>query len=162
VILPRTHEFSATLFKGGDEANASFFIEVPPEVVADFGKKGQVKVKVAINGYAYRSSIAPYGGKHLLGVRKEIRDAVGKTGGDTIRVSMEVDNEPRTVDLPPDLAQAMDNQGDVRGFFDKLSYTHQKEYVEWITGAKKAETRQRRVEKAVHMLTDGVKTPRSS
>jgi len=160
--MPGKHEFVATLFKGGDEANASFFILVPPEVVADFGKKGQVKVKATVEGYSYRTSIAPYSGQHYLGVRKEIREAVGKTDGDTLRITMEVDDEPRIVETPQDFAHAMESQGSVRAFFDKLSYTHQNEYVEWITGAKKDETRQRRVEKAVQMLSEGAITPRSS
>jgi hypothetical protein len=160
--MPHKHDFTATLFKGGDEANASFFVIVPAEVVADFGRKGQVKVKVSLEGFTYRTSIAPYGGQHYLGVRKEIRDTIGKTGGDTLHISMEVDEEPRLVAVPDDFSQAMANQDEVRPLFDKLSYTHRKEYVEWIEGAKKAETRQRRIEKAVQMLLEGVKTPRRS
>jgi hypothetical protein len=158
--MPRKHEFSAILFKGGDEANASFFVIVPAEVVADFGKKGQVKVKVAVEGYTYRTSIAPYDGKHYLGVRKEIRDAVGKTSGDTLHITMEVDTVPRVVEVPEDFAQAM--QSDIRGFFDKLSYTHQKEYVEWINEAKKAETRESRIKEAIQLMAAGTKTPRSN
>ena len=160
--MPRKHEFDATLFKGGDAANASFFVEVPPDVVRDFGKKGQVRVKVTIDGQPFRLALAPYGGKHLLGVRKEIREAVGKTGGDTLHITMEVDTEPRLVDVPDDLMQAMAAQPDAKAFFDKLSYSHRKEYVEWIDGAKKPETRKRRVEKALELLTEGTKTPRSS
>jgi hypothetical protein len=159
--MPQKHEFTAELFKGGNEANASFFVIVPPEVVADFGKKGQVKVKVSVEGYTYRTSIAPYDGQHYLGVRKEIREAVGKVGGGTLHITMEVDTEPRTVEVPEDFAHAMAAQDSIRGFFDKLSYTHQKEYVEWITGAKKAETRQRRLEKAIQLMLNGEKTPLS-
>jgi hypothetical protein len=160
VTMPRKHEFDATIAKEGEEANASFFLHVPPEVVADFGKKGQVKVKVVIDGYAYRTSIAPYGGTHYLGVRKEIREAIGKINGGKVHVSVEVDNDPRTIEVPEDFAEAM--EADIRVAFDKLSYTHQKEYVEWIVEAKRAETRQRRIEKAVQMIADGVKTPRST
>jgi hypothetical protein len=157
--MPQTHSFSALLFKGGDEANASFFIEIPPEVSADFGKKGQVKVKVTIKDYSYRSSIAPYGGKHLLGIRKEIRDAIGIKSGDMITVTLEVDTDPRMVEVPDDLAQEMAAHEGTRAFFDKLSYTHQKEYAEWITGAKREETRQRRLKKTIEMMQAGVKTP---
>lgn len=158
--MPRKHEFDATIAKEGEEANASFFLHVPPEVVADFGKKGQVKVKVVIDGYAYRTSIAPYGGTHYLGVRKEIRQAIGKLDGGPVHVSIEVDSDPRVVEVPEDFAEVMEIN--VRAAFDKLSYTHQKEYVAWIVEAKKAETRQRRIEKAVEMIAEGVKTPRSS
>lgn len=158
--MPRKHEFDANLAKEGDEANASFFVIVPPVVVADFGKRGQVKVKVEVDGYAYRTSIAPYGGNHYLGVRKEIREAIGKPFGGTIHVTMELDTEPRVVDMPPDFAQALDAA--TRTAFDKLSYTHQKEYIEWIVEAKRAETRQRRIEKAAQMIAEGMRTPRSS
>jgi Bacteriocin-protection, YdeI or OmpD-Associated/Domain of unknown function (DUF1905) len=160
--MPRKHEFAATLFKGGDEANASFFVEVPPEVVADFGKKGQVRVKVTLDGQPFRLALAPYGGKHLMVVRKEVREAIGKSGGDTIHIIMEVDTEPRIVDVPHDLVQALGSEADANTFFDKLSYSHRKEYVEWINEAKKAETRTRRIEKAVQMMKAGTKTPRSS
>ena len=160
--MPHKHEFEGTLVKGGDAANASFFVEVPPQVVADFGKKGQVKVRVEVDGYVFRTSIAPYGGKHLLGLRKEIREAIGKTDGDTIRVSMEIDSEARIVEVPDDFAQAMAAQASIRAGFDKLSFTHQKEYVEWITESKRAETRQRRIEKAIQMLQENVKTPHRS
>src|ERR1041384_4910683 len=115
MTMPRKHVFEATLAKGGDEPNASFFVEVPPEVVADFGKKSQVKVKVTVDSCTYRTSIAPYGGKHLLGVRKEIREAIGKTGGDTLHITMEVDTEPRIVEVPQDFAQAMSKE--IRAIF---------------------------------------------
>ena len=158
--MPRKHEFEGTLSKAGDEPNSGFFMLVPPEVVSDFGKKGQVRVKVELDGYVCRLAIAPYGGNHYLGVRKEIREAIGKLDGGSIHVTMEIDNDPRVVEVPPDFVKAMDEE--VRARFDKLSYTHQKEYVEWINEAKKVETRQRRIEKALQMLTAGTKTPRSS
>lgn len=158
--MPRTHEFTAELFKGGDEANSSFFVDVPPDVVADFGKKGQVKVVVTIQDHTYRTSIAPYGGKHLLGVRKEIRDAVGIKPGDSVQITMSVDTEPRVVEVPDDVAQTFASHDGTQTFFDKLSYSHQKEYIDWITGAKRAETRQRRIERAIEMMSTGVKTPK--
>lgn len=158
--MPRKHEFDAQLSKGGDEPNAGFFVQIPAQVVADFGKKGQVKVKAEIDGYAYRTSIAPYGGRHLMVVRKEIRAAIGKPNGGAVHVTLEMDNEPRVVEIPEDFVRMM--SVDVRAAFDKLSYTHQKEYVEWIVEAKRAETRQRRIEKAIEMITAGTRTPRSS
>lgn len=157
--MPRKHEFDALLAKGGDEANASYFVIVPPEVVADFGKKGQVKVKAEVDGYTYRTSIAPYGGAHYLGVRKEIRTAIGKPDGGEVHVALEMDTEPRVVEVPPDFAGAM--SAEVRAAFDRLPFSHQKEYVEWIVESKRAETRQRRIEKALEMIAGGTKTPRS-
>ncbi|MCC6805737.1 MAG: DUF1905 domain-containing protein [Anaerolineae bacterium] len=157
--MPRKHEFDAPLAKGGEAANAGYFVEVPPEVVADFGKKGQVKVKAEVDGYAYRTSIAPYGGAYYLGVRKEIRAAIGKLNGGLVHVTLEVDAEPRVVEIPPDFAAAMSME--TRTAFDKLSFSHQKEYVDWIVEAKRAETRQRRIDKALEMIAGGTKTPRA-
>ncbi len=158
--MPQKHEFDALLVKGGDEANSGYFVTIPPEIVAAFGKKGQVKVKAEVDGYAYRTSIAPYGGRHLMVVRKEIRTAIGKLEGGEVHVTLEADTEPRVVEVPPDFARAM--SAEVRAAFDRLSFSHRKEYVEWIVEAKRAETRQRRIEKAMEMIAGGTKTPRSS
>lgn len=157
--MPRKHEFDALLTKGGEAANAGYFVEVPPEVVADFGKKGQVKVKAEVDGYAYRTSVVPYSGRHMFVVRKELRAAIGKLDGGAVHVTLEVDTEPRIVEVPPDFTAAM--SADVRAIFDKLSFSHQKEYVDWIVEAKRAETRQRRIDKALDMIAAGTRTPRS-
>ncbi|MFN8565625.1 MAG: DUF1905 domain-containing protein [Anaerolineae bacterium] len=105
--MPQKHEFDALLVKGGDEANSGYFVTVPPEIVAAFGKKGQVKVKAEVDGYTYRTSIAPYGGRHLMVVRKEICTAIGKPDGGDVHVTLEADTEPRVVEVPPDFAGAM-------------------------------------------------------
>lgn len=89
-------------------------------------------------------------------VKKEIRQAIGKTAGDTVKVVMEIDTEPRIVDVPEDFQKALDNNPTVKGIFDKFSYTHKKEYVEWIEGAKRQVTRENRIKKAVEQI-DGSK-----
>ena len=95
---------------------------------------------------------------HTLGVLKGIREKIGKGPGDTVRVVVERDETVRTVETPADLKNLLKKEGLLAGF-EKLSYTHRKEYVRWIEEAKKEETRQRRLEKSVAMLKTGVKTP---
>ena len=96
--------------------------------------------------------------QHFLGVSKAIRDQLGKKPGDTVDVELWKDEEERTVEVPADLEKLMKKEK-LLAFFEKLSYTHRKEYCRWITEAKKEETRQRRLEKAIEMMKKGTKTP---
>jgi uncharacterized protein YdeI (YjbR/CyaY-like superfamily) len=122
-----------------------------------FGAK-RPPVRGTVNGAPFRSTVAVYGGRYLLGLNKEIREAAGGVrAGDTVSVVLERDDEPRRVELPDDLRGALDD--DLRAFFDSLSYTHQREYVRWIEEAKRDETRRRRVDQAVSMLRERVRTP---
>lgn len=158
--MANAYEFDAVVFKGGEEANSSYFVEVPSKIVSDFGKKGQVKVKVTVEGVDYRTSISPYDGRHLLIIRREARDAAGKGHGDSVHVVLAEDTEPRVVDVPEDLTAALAKDTGAGTVFERLSYSHRKEYVDWITSAKKAETRQGRIEKTVQMLNQGTKSPK--
>ncbi len=90
-------------------------------------------------------------------VKKEIRQAIGKSAGDTVKVVMEIDTEPRIVVVPEDFQQALENYTQAKETFEAFSYTHKKEYVEWIEGAKKQETRENRIKKAVEMIAEGRK-----
>jgi len=94
---------------------------------------------------------------HILGIRKEIRAQTGKTFGDAVTVTVEPDTEPRMVEIPEDLLKGLKKDKEAKALFDKLSYTHQKEYVTWITEAKKEETRQARIAKTIEMLKEGKK-----
>jgi uncharacterized protein YdeI (YjbR/CyaY-like superfamily) len=85
---------------------------------------------------------------------KGIREQIGKTFGEKIKVSVEADTQPRVLEIPQDLLKEFKKEKQARAFFDALSYTHQKEYVQWILEAKKEETRQRRVIKTIGMLND--------
>ena len=110
-------------------------------------------MKGTINGLAFRNTALPMGdGTHYLVVGKEIRDQIHATQGDIVSVFLELDLEERQVLIPDDLAKALDDNPQVKSTFEKLSYSHQKEYVDWIQGAKKAETRQSRIEKAILRL----------
>ncbi|SFJ65852.1 protein of unknown function [Amycolatopsis sacchari] len=128
-------------------------IEVPPDVLAELGGGKRPKVRVRLNGYEYRSSVGSMGGRSLLPVSAEIRAGAGVAAGDEVDVELVLDTEPRTVDLPPDLARALDAVPVSRQAFDKLSYSHQRRYVLWIGEAKTAPTRQRRIAKTVADLS---------
>ncbi len=123
-------------------------IEVPPEIVEKLGPGKRPKVKVTLKGYSYRSTVAVMGGKYLLPLAKEHREAVGAKDGETVEVTLDLDDAPRTVEIPSDLAAALKKAGAAKGF-DALSYTFRKEHVRSINEAKAEDTRARRVEKAV-------------
>ncbi len=89
-----------------------------------------------------------------MGVIKEIRDAIGKKPGDKVSVVMEVDAEPRVVGVPDGLKRALEKDDAARAAFEKLSYTHKKEYAIWINEAKKPETKEKRIVKTLEMLTE--------
>mgnify|MGYP003680146640 CR=1 FL=1 len=127
-------------------------IEVPPEIVDALGGGKRAAVTVSIDGYAYRSTIASMGGRFLIPVAGEHREAAGLSAGDTVEVVLELDTAPRTVDVPDDLAAALAEAG-VRDAFDALSPSAQKAHVTSVTGTAVAETRARRVAKAVSSLS---------
>lgn len=140
-----------------DAGGGGTFVSVPFDVEATFGKK-RVKVKATIDGVLYRGSLVRMGKPcHILGVLKEIRDKIGKGPGDQVHVDVEEDAEPRLVEVPEDLRQALNAEPDASRLFDGLSYTHQKEYVNWVTEAKRPETRQNRILKVIDMLKRGTK-----
>jgi hypothetical protein len=144
--------FRATVELGGKSATG---IPVPEEVVLSFGAGRRIKVRVTIGDYTYRSTVGPYGGAYMLPLSAEHRQAAGVAAGDEVDVDLELDDAPRDVQVPPDLAEALSADAAASAFFDGLSYTHKRRYVLWIDEAKKADTRQRRVTKSVEMLREG-------
>jgi hypothetical protein len=131
------------------------FVEVPFDVEAAFGSK-RPKIKAMIEGVPYRGILTRMGTEcHLLIILKEIREQIGKTFGDEVTITVEPDTEPRVIEIPEDLMKELKKDKEAQAFFDKLSYTHQKEYVNWITEAKKEETRRSRITKTVEMLKKG-------
>jgi uncharacterized protein YdeI (YjbR/CyaY-like superfamily) len=128
------------------------FIRVPHEVLTTLGQRKRAPVKVTINAYTYRTTIAIYGGKSYIGVRREVREAAGVAAGDQLTVGLEYDAELRTVDLPEDLRAALQADARAAAAFEKLSYTRRKEFVEWVAGAKRADTQRRRMQQAITML----------
>ena len=154
----KTYEFDAMIHKHPD-LNAAF-IEFPFDVEKEFGTKGQVKVIVTFDGHEYRGSLAKMGYPvHRLGLTKEVRTAIGKNHGDMVHVILKKDEEPRVVEIPEDFSKRLDQNPDAKAYFEGLSYTHRKEYVRWITEAKKQETREKRLQKAIQMILEKVKHP---
>jgi hypothetical protein len=143
--------FETTMSLSGNNTG----IEVPPEVVESFGAGKRPPVVVTVNGFEYRSTIAPMGGAFLIPFSSDKRAATGIRGGDHIVVELELDTAPRTVDVPDDLAAALDATPGAREAWERLSPSHKKAHVTAIEGAKAAETRQRRVAKAIEALTAG-------
>jgi hypothetical protein len=144
--------FHATVLLAGKTATG---IRVPAEVVAGLGRGKKPPVRVTINGHTYRSTVATMGGEFMVGVSAENRLGAGVAAGDEIEVDIELDTEPREVTVPRDLKEALDGDANARRFFDGLSYSQKLWYATWIEGARKPETRQRRLVEAVSMLREG-------
>lgn len=144
--------FRAELLQAGKTATG---IRIPPEIVAALGSSKRPAVRVTIKGYTYRSTIAVLGGEFMLGVSADVRQAAGVAGGDQVDVDLELDTEPREVTVPPDLAALLGRDAGARQAFDRLSYSNRQRIALGIEGAKTAETRQRRLEKAISELRPG-------
>lgn len=144
--------FHSIIQLGGKTATG---IPVPADVVVSLGPSKRPKVHVTINGYTYRSSIASMGGEFMLPVSEEVRKNAGVAAGDAVDVDIELDTEPREVTVPPDFRDALDRDADTGRFFDGLSYSNKLRFVLSIEEAKTAETRQRRIAKAVSILREG-------
>jgi len=127
------------------------YIPIEWNVEKTFGKK-RLKVKVWYDNVLYRGLLAKYKGVYNLIINKEIRTQLGKKAGDTIRVKIEEDWEERRVELPPLLLDLFATEKELRTVFEKLSYTHQREYVSWLSGAKKEATLQNRLIKFKELL----------
>lgn len=146
------HRFETRVEPHGKTAT---FFHVPPEVMEALGPKRRVAVRVTVNGYAYRSTVAPMGGEFLLPLNRQNRAAVGVAAGEVVQVTIERDEEPRVAEVPEDLAAALATDEAAGEAFAGLSYSHQREYTEWISEAKRAETRTRRVTQALERLRAG-------
>ena len=144
--------FHATLLLAGKTATG---FEVPEEIVTALGSGKRPAIKVRIKSHTYRTTVAPMGGVFMIGVSAENREAAGVRAGDELDIIVELDTEPREVLVPDDLAAALEGDPEARRFFDTLSYSNKQGFVQPIEGAKTAETRQRRIAKAVSSLHDG-------
>ena len=145
-------KFNAVVQLSGKTATG---IQVPPAVVESLGSGKRPAVRVTINRYSYRSTIAPMGGVFMIPISGEIRKHTGVAAGDEIEVDIELDTEPREVTVPPDFAEALNADAEAKRFFDGLSYSNRLRIVGSIEEAKTAETRQRRIAKAISMLHEG-------
>jgi hypothetical protein len=141
--------FSTTIKQ--DDATSGCFIEVPFDPKAVLGKV-RAPVKVTVNGYTFRSTIFFMGGSYMVPFNKANREAAGVATGDKIKVLIELDTEKRTVAIPDDLAAALAKNKTAAAVWEKMSYTHKREYVESVERAKRPETRRRRIEKTLDAL----------
>ncbi|WP_336733757.1 YdeI/OmpD-associated family protein [Chryseobacterium sp. VD8] len=148
-------QFKAVIKQNG-KMNAAF-VEFPFSTEELFGKKGQVKIKAVFDGKVeYRGSLAKMKSDcHILGLTQEIRKQLGKTFGDEVFVSLTEDKEERVVEIAKDIVVLFNENPEAKILFEKMSYTHRKEYIRWIEEAKKTETRENRKLKMIQMILEG-------
>ena len=130
------------------------FVAVPFDVAEVWGTRGRVRVKGTINGFPFRTNIQPMEGRHLLTLNKQLQAGAKAKPGDTVAVVMERDTDEWTIEPPAELAKAFHQSKEAKTLWDKLAYTHRKEFAQWIGGGKQAETRERRAAKAVSMVLE--------
>ena len=142
-----------------DAGGGGAFVRIPFDVEQAFGKK-RVLVSASIDGQLYHGTLSRYGEpNHILVILKEIRLAIGKNIGDTVEITLREDSEPRVVEIPLDLQQALEDEPLARDAFVKLPYSHQREHVRTILDAKREETRRNRINKTIQMLLHTSKDP---
>lgn len=142
-------QFTTTVLQARKTATG---LPVPQSVIDALGSGKRPAVVVTLNGgYTYRSTVGVMNEQFLVPLSAEHREASGVAAGDEVEVTLEVDTQPRVVDVPEDLAGALQDAG-VRAAFDTLSASRQRALVDPVLQAKAPETRARRVEKAVESL----------
>lgn len=142
-----------TTIKQGDKTATG--IQIPEKVIAALGAGRKPAVKLTVNGYSYRSTVATVDGNFMVGFNADHRAASGLAGGDDVDVQIELDTAPRDVVVPVELAAALDAEPRARETFDRLSNSNKGYHVSLVTGAKTVETRQRRIEKSIGALREG-------
>jgi hypothetical protein len=128
------------------------FLAIPFDVSEVWGTRGRVRVKGTINGFPFRTNIQPMEGRHLLTFNKQLQAGAKAKPGDMVAVVMERDTGEWTLEPPAELAKAFRQSKEAKTLWDKLAYTHRKEFAQWISGAKQEETRERRAAKAISMV----------
>ena len=152
---PRAHDvvtFRATILLAGKTATG---VVVPDDIVAALGSGKRPAVRVTIGDYTYRSTVAVMRGRFMLPISAEVRQGAGVAGGDEVDIELALDSEPRVVAVPDDFAAVLDADSEARRFFDSLSFSNQRRFVDSIQGAKAAETRERRIVTSVQKLREG-------
>jgi hypothetical protein len=144
--------FRTTLRQEGKTATG---FEVPPEVVEALGGGKRPPVTITINGYTYRSTVFPYTEAYMLPLAAEHRSAAGVEAGQQMEVTLELDTAPRVLEIPPELAAALDADPQAKAFFDGLSYSNKRVFTLNVEGTNNPETKARRVEKAIGLMREG-------
>ncbi|HZM38289.1 MAG TPA: YdeI/OmpD-associated family protein [Acidimicrobiales bacterium] len=150
--MPEPQQFTAELHPAGRGGSA---FDVPHGAAAALSDSKRPPVTVTIGGHTFRTRIAVYGGQPMVGVSKANRTAAGIDFGDRFEATVALDEEPRVIEVPDDLATALAGDAEAAAAFEHLAYTHRREYVIWITEAKRPETRARRVAGTLDKLRGG-------
>ncbi|HRH49322.1 MAG TPA: YdeI/OmpD-associated family protein [Panacibacter sp.] len=145
-------KFKTKLLQAGKTATG---IEIPAKIVEGFGVGKKPPVRITINGYTYRNTVAVMGGVYMVGVSAEHRKGANVNGGDEIEVTIELDTQPRAVDIPEAFEKALKKNAVAKKCFESLSYSKKNGIVTVIRDAKTEETKQRRIEKAISNLEEG-------
>ncbi|WP_438449308.1 YdeI/OmpD-associated family protein [Gorillibacterium sp. sgz5001074] len=132
-------------------------IPIPEEIVTALGAGKKPPVQVTLGDYTYRTTVGSMDGRFMLPLSAEHRTGAGLSAGDEVEVTLALDTEPREVVVPEDFAAALDADAEARRLFDKLSYSHKRQHLLAIEVAKTAETRQRRIGKALEIIKGNVK-----
>lgn len=149
---PGMIEFDAPML---DPGGGGAFVEFPFDTQELYGTTGRIPVNVRFDGEPYRGSMIRYGTeKHIILVVKKIRKTIGKQIPDVVNVQVELDEKKREIEIPKDIQNSLAQNQDAMTGFLKLSYSHQKEYLDWILDAKRTETRQNRIDKMILKLIE--------
>jgi hypothetical protein len=148
---PKNVTFETTVAASGNNTG----IVVPDKVIEQLAAGKRPPVLVNVNGYEYRNTVAVMGGRHMISISAAVRNATGLKGGDPIRVTLTVADTAREVDVPADFAAALAADERASAFFERLSNSMQRYHVDNINAAKSADTRQRRIDKAIALFLDG-------
>ncbi|MBS5938549.1 YdeI/OmpD-associated family protein [Clostridium sp.] len=151
----KKYNFEAEIKK--HDGKDATYIEVPLDIEKEFGAK-RLKVKVKFDNVEYRGSVVRMGLPcYMIGITKEIRSKIGKSFGDIVSVELEKDEDERKIELPEDFKEKLILNEKSYGFYESLSYSQKRKYFQWITSAKKEETRMKRIEEAIKKLEEKIK-----
>ena len=146
------HEFVAVLKRPKGTGTWTYF-DVPLDTKKAFGRVSRIPVRGTIDMTEFRSSLLPNGtGGHFMVVKSDLRSVIGKEAGEKIHAVMRLDTTPREIKVPPVILRRLRENQEARKYFEGLSYSHKKEYVEWIQGAKRTDTREIRLKKMIELL----------
>ena len=146
------HKFKVKLI--GEHGKSTAALKPPFDVIEVFQRKGRVPVKGTINGFPFRSSLMNMGDGHMMAVNAEMRAGANCKGGDIVDVIMELDEDERKVEIPASLKKIIASDARTKEAWDKLSFTHRKEWVRAIDDAKKPETREKRIAAMLEALRE--------
>lgn len=155
---PGTISFTGIILQSDRATNSWAWVDFPYDLKELYGIGNLVPALITFDGIEYRGSITKMGGKFpILLIKRDVLAKLGKTKGEEVNVSVTLDTKPREVEIPAELMNGLKNSPKAKAIYDKLAYTHRKEYARWVGEAVQSETRQRRATKAIDMLLENKK-----